>query len=145
METTSDIKILQIKEIPFELNRKIDNVSTDMMKDVVFSFLLVLQHQQGNDVVGLHSVMRYYVPKTKEVLLQGGASFIVQVNNWQSIAASDATIRSSHEVKELVLYANAFVSGMFFKQTAGTSLNAAFIPKWPIKELMDGMKIEILP
>lgn len=58
------IQILQIKEIPFEVNREV-NITADMIKDVKFSFLIVLQHIKGNDVVGLHTVVRYYLPDAK--------------------------------------------------------------------------------
>ena len=58
MEKMQHIQILQIKEIPFEVNREV-NITADMMKDVKFSFLIVLQHIKGNDVVGLHTVVRW--------------------------------------------------------------------------------------
>lgn len=42
MENKEQMQILQIKEIPFEVNREV-NITAEMMKDVKFSFLIVLQ------------------------------------------------------------------------------------------------------
>lgn len=80
MEMKQHIQILQIKEIPFEVNREV-NITSEMMKDVKFSFLIVLQHIKENDVVGLHTVVRYYLPDGKE-LLQGGVTVIAKLPNW---------------------------------------------------------------
>lgn len=87
MEKMQHIQILQIKEIPFEVNREV-NITADMMKDVKFSFLIVLQHIKGNDVVGLHTVVRYYLPDGKE-LLQGGATVIAKLSNWIELEDDD--------------------------------------------------------
>ena len=47
-------------------------------------------------------------------------------------------------VMEFVSYANAFVSGLFYKEAEGTPLNSAFIPKIPAEDLVEGMKIELI-
>ena len=142
MEMKQHIQILQIKEIPFEVNRE-DNITSEMKKDVKFSFLIVLQHIKGSDVVGLHTVVRYYLPDGKE-LLQGGATVIAKLPNWGELEDNDDKIKSSSMVMELVSYANAFVSGLFYKEAEGTPLNSAFIPKIPAEELVEGMKIELI-
>ena len=142
MEMKQHIQILQIKEIPFEVNREV-NITSEMMKDVKFSFLIVLQHIKENDVVGLHTVVRYYLPDGKE-LLQGGATVIAKLPNWGELEDNDDKIKSSSMVMELVSYANAFVSGLFYKEAEGTPLNSAFIPKIPAEDLVEGMKIELI-
>lgn len=142
MEMKQHIQILQIKEIPFEVNREV-NITSEMMKDVKFSFLIVLQHIKGSDVVGLHTVVRYYLPDGKE-LLQGGATVIAKLPNWGELEDNDDKIKSSSMVMELVSYANAFVSGLFYKEEEGTPLNSAFIPKIPAEDLVEGMKIELI-
>lgn len=142
METKQDIQILQIKEIPFDMNREV-NVTPDVMKEVKFSFLIVLQHIHGKNVVGLHTVVRYYLPDGK-VLLEGGATIVASIPNWTEIEDSEEKIKSSSYVSELVSYANAFVSGLFYKASEGTSLNSAFIPKVPVAELLAGMKVELV-
>lgn len=141
MEKKQHIQILQIKEIPFEVNREV-NITSEMMKDVKFSFLIVLQHIKGKDVVGLHTVVRYYLPDGKE-LLQGGATVIAKLPNWSELD-DDEKIKSSSMIKELVSYANAFVCGLFYKEAEGTPLNSAFIPKIPAEDLVEGMKIELI-
>lgn len=142
MEMKQHIQILQIKEIPFEVNREV-NITSEMMKDVKFSFLIVLQHIKENDVVGLHTVVRYYLPDGKE-LLQGGATVIAKLPNWGELEDNDDKIKSSSMVMDLVSYANAFVSGLFYKEAEGTPLNSAFIPKIPAEDLVEGMKIELI-
>lgn len=142
METKQHIQILQIKEIPFEVNREV-NITSEMMKDVKFSFLIVLQHIKGKDVVGLHTVVRYYLPDGKE-LLQGGATVIAKIPGWVEIEDDDEKIKSSSMIMEFVSYANAFVSGLFYKEAEGTPLNSAFIPKIPAEDLVKGMKIELV-
>ena len=142
MEKMQHIQILQIKEIPFEVNREV-NITADMMKDVKFSFLIVLQHIKGNDVVGLHTVVRYYLPDGKE-LLQGGATVIAKLSKWIELEDDDVKIKSSSMVLDFVSYANAFVSGLFYKEAEGTPLNSAFIPKIPADDLVKGMKIELV-
>lgn len=47
-------------------------------------------------------------------------------------------------VMDLVSYANAFVSGLFYKEAEGTPLNSVFIPKIPAEDLVEGMKIELI-
>ena len=47
-------------------------------------------------------------------------------------------------IMEFVSYANAFVSGLFYKEAEGTPLNSAFIPKIPAEDLVKGMKIELV-
>ena len=140
MVTTPHIQILQIKEIPFQVNREV-NITSEMMKDVKFSFLIVLQHIKGDDVVGLHTVVRYYMPDDKE-LLRGGVTVVAKLQEWVALEDDDEKIKSSPLVKELVSYANAFVSGLFYKEAEGTPLNSAFIPKIPTEELVKDMKIE---
>ena len=136
------IQILQIKEIPFEVNREV-NITSEMMKDVKFSFLIVLQHIKENDVVGLHTVVRYYLPDGKE-LLQGGVTVIAKLPNWGELEDNDDKIKSSSMVMDLVSYANAFVSGLFYKEAEGTPLNSVFIPKITAEDLVVGMKIELI-
>lgn len=140
MVTTPHIQILQIKEIPFQVNREV-NITSEMMKDVKFSFLIILQHIKGDDVVGLHTVVRYYMPDDKE-LLRGGVTVVAKLQEWVALEDDEEKIKSSHLVKELVSYANAFVSGLFYKEAEGTPLNSAFIPKIPTEELVKDMKIE---
>lgn len=142
METKQHIQILQIKEIPFEVNREV-TITSEIMKDVKFSFLIVLQHVKGNDVVGLHTVVRYYLPDGKE-LLQGGATVIAKLPDWEKLEDDDEKIKLSPTVMELVSYANAFVSGLFYKEAEGTPLNSAFIPKIPAEDLVEGMKIDLI-
>lgn len=142
MEMKQHIQILQIKEIPFEINREV-NITSEMMKDVKFSFLIVLQHIKENDVVGLHTVVRYYLPDGKE-LLQGGVTVIAKLPNWGELEDNDDKIKSSSMVMDLVSYANAFVSGLFYKEAEGTPLNSVFIPKIPAEDLVEGMKIELI-
>lgn len=142
MEMEQHIQILQIKEIPFEVNREV-NITSEMMKDVKFSFLIVLQHIKENDVVGLHTVVRYYLPDGKE-LLQGGVTVIAKLPNWGELEDNDDKIKSSSMVMDLVSYANAFVSGLFYKEAEGTPLNSVFIPKIPAEDLVEGMKIELI-
>ena len=142
MEMKQHIQILQIKEIPFEVNREV-NITSEMMKDVKFSFLIVLQHIKENDVVGLHTVVRYYLPDGKE-LLQGGVTVIAKLPNWGELEDNNDKIKSSSMVMDLVSYANAFVSGLFYKEAEGTPLNSAFIPKIPAEDLVEGMKIELI-
>lgn len=142
MEMKQHIQILQIKEIPFEVNREV-NITSEMMKDVKFSFLIVLQHIKENDVVGLHTVVRYYLPDGKE-LLQGGVTVIAKLPNWGELEGNDDKIKSSSMVMDLVSYANAFVSGLFYKEAEGTPLNSVFIPKIPAEDLVEGMKIELI-
>lgn len=142
MEMKQHIQILQIKEIPFEVNREV-NITSEMMKDVKFSFLIVLQHIKENDVVGLHTVVRYYLPDGKE-LLQGGVTVIAKLPNWGEFEDNNDKIKSSSMVMDLVSYANAFVSGLFYKEAEGTPLNSVFIPKIPAEDLVEGMKIELI-
>lgn len=142
MEMKQHIQILQIKEIPFEVNREV-NITSEMMKDVKFSFLIVLQHIKENDVVGLHTVVRYYLPDGKE-LLQGGVTVIAKLPNWGELEDNDDKIKSSSMVMDFVSYANAFVSGLFYKEAEGTPLNSVFIPKIPAEDLVEGMKIELI-
>ena len=142
MEMKQHIQILQIKEIPFEVNREV-NITSEMMKDVKFSFLIVLQHIKENDVVGLHTVVRYYLPDGKE-LLQGGVTVIAKLPNWGELEDNNDKIKSSSMVMDLVSYANALVSGLFYKEAEGTPLNSVFIPKIPAEDLVEGMKIELI-
>ncbi len=142
MDTKQHIQILQIKEIPFEVNREV-NITSEVMKDVRFSFLIILQHVKGNDVVGLHTVVRYYLPDGKE-LLQGGATIIAKLPRWGELEDDEKKIQSSPMVKDFISYANAFVSGLFYKEAEGTPLNAAFIPMIPAEDLVQGMKIELV-
>lgn len=140
----NDIQILKIKEIPFEVNREVESVNPDVMKDVKFSFLIVLQHIMGKNVVGLHSVVRYFLPDENKLLLEGGVTLIAKLASWKDIEDSEEKIKSSAVVKDLVSYANAFMSGLFYKQAEGSLLNSAFIPKIPVEELVKNMKIEVV-
>lgn len=142
MEDKKQIQMLQIKEIPFEVNREV-NITAEMMKDVKFSFLIVLQHVKGKDVIGLHTVVRYFLPN-KEELLHGGVTIIAKLKKWSEIEDGEEKIKSSCMTKDLVSYANAFVSGLFYKEVEGTPLNSAFIPMLPVEELVKGMKIELV-
>lgn len=136
-----NIELLLIKEIPFETNREFGNLSTDIVKNVRFSFLIVLQYQDESDTVGLHTVVRYIAP-SGEMLLQGGATFIARIKDWNKIAINEENIKNATSVKNLVAYSSAFVSGMFFKRNAGTLFNSTFIPNIPSEQLVAGMKIE---
>lgn len=81
-------------------------------------------------MVGLHTVVRYYLPDGKE-LLQGGATVIAKLSNWIELEDDYEKIKSLSMVLDFVSYANAFVSGLFYKEAEGTPLNSAFIPKIP--------------
>lgn len=142
MGTKQNIQILQIKEIPFVVNREVC-ITSEMMKDVTFSALIVLQYTKGNDVVGLHTVARYFLPDGKE-LLQGGATMIAKLQGWAELEDDEEKVRSSSMIKDFVSYANAFVSGLLYKEVEGTALNSAFIPKIPAEDLVKDMKIELV-
>lgn len=83
------------------------------------------------------------MPDGKE-LLQGGATVIAKIPGWVEIEDDDEKIKSSSMIMEFVSYANAFVSGLFYKEAEGTPLNSAFIPKIPAEDLVKGMKIELV-
>lgn len=75
-------------------------------------------------------------------MLHGGVTIIAKLQKWVEVEGDEEKIKSSCMTRDLVSYANAFVSGLFYKEVEGTPLNSAFIPRIPVEQLVKGMKIE---
>ena len=137
----SEVGILRVRELPFEVNREIESITPEVMKGVRFSFLIVLQHIKGKNVVGLHFMVRYTQPDDT-VLLHGGATFIAKLAGWEKVEDSETKIKDFAPVLALASYASAFVAGLLYKQAEGSILNSVFLPILPVEELVRNMKIE---
>ncbi len=141
METT--FQILRIKELPHQVNKEID-LTQDDISNLKISFLIVLQHRPTDNIIGLHTMVRYTHNETNQIL-ESGVTHIAKIENWDSIKSSNETIKSSIAIRELVGYATAFISGLVYVQTEGCALHQYFIPHISAEELINNMKIEQLP
>ena len=138
MET--QFKILQIKELPFQVKHDVELTQEDM-NNVKISFLIVLQHRSSDNVIGLHTMVRY-MHNENDIILESGVTHIAMINEWDSIKNSTEAIKTSTTIKELLGYATAFISGLVYRQTDGCSLHNYFIPFIPSEDLISNLKIE---
>ena len=135
--------ILHIRELPSSIIRDDDVAKEDIAKSRL-SYLVVFQHQEGNEAVALHVSLRLQ-SEGKTVLLQEGATFIVKVIGWDEMAKDEPSLRGNERIIALVDYGLAFVSGMVFRHVSGTALNSLDPPIIDAMRIMDHVVIDLRP
>lgn len=137
---TNLFEILQIRELPSSIVRD-DEVTKEEVAKSQLSFLIVFQHQEGNEAVALHVSLRYQIPDGA-VLLQEGATLVAKIAGWNDIAKDDVSLRSNESVISLVDYGLAFVGGMIYRHVAGTILNSVLPPHIDAAKIMQYVAID---
>ena len=133
-------EILQIRELPSSIVRDDEATKEEVAKSRL-SFLVVFQHQEGNEAVALHVSLRYQIPDGA-VLLQEGATLIAKIAGWDGIAKDEASVRSNETVISLVDYGLAFVGGMIYRHVAGTILNSILPPHINASSIMEHVVVD---
>ncbi len=133
-------EILQIRELPSSIVRD-DEVTKEEVAKSRLSFLVVFQHQEGNEAVALHVSLRYQIPDGA-VLLQEGATLIAKIAGWDGMAKDEASVRSNETVISLVDYGLAFVGGMIYRHVAGTILNSILPPYINASSIMEHVVVD---
>lgn len=137
---TNPFEILQIRELPSSIIRD-DEVTKDEVAKSRLSFLIVFQHQEGNEAVALHVSLRYQIPDGA-VLLQEGATLIARIAGWNGMSKDEASVRSNETVISLVDYGLAFVGGMIYRHVAGTILNSVLPPHIDASSIMEHVVVD---
>lgn len=140
---TNPFEILQIRELPSSIVRD-DEVTKEEVEKSRLSFLIVFQHQEGNEAVALHVSLRYQIPDGA-VLLQEGATFVAKIAGWNDMAKDEASLRSNDSVISLVDYGLVFVGGMIYRHVAGTILNSVLPPHMNAASVMKYVVIDPKP
>jgi len=133
-------EILQIRELPSSIVRD-DEVTKEEVAKSRLSFLVVFQHQEGNEAVALHVSLRYQIPDGA-VLLQEGATLIAKIAGWDGMVKDEASVRSNETVISLVDYGLAFVGGMIYRHVAGTILNSILPPYINASSIMEHVVVD---
>lgn len=133
-------EILQIRELPSSIVRD-DEVTKEEVTKSRLSFLVVFQHQEGNEAVALHVSLRYQIPDGA-VLLQEGATLIAKIAGWDGMAKDEASVRSNDTIISLVDYGLAFVGGMIYRHVAGTILNSVLPPHIDASSIMEHVVVD---
>ena len=133
-------EILQIRELPSSIVRD-EEVTKEEVGKSRLSFLVVFQHQEGNEAVALHVSLRYQVPDGA-VLLQEGATLVVKITGWKGMNKDEKSLRSNDIVISLVDYGIAFVEGMIYRHVAGTVLNSVLPPHMDAASIMQYVVID---
>lgn len=136
-------EILQIRELPSSIVRD-DEVTKEEVAKSRLSFLIVFQHQEGNEAVALHVSLRYQVPDGA-VLLQEGATLVAKIAGWEGISKDETSLRSNDSVISLVDYGLAFVGGMIYRHVAGSVLNSVLPPHIDAASIMQYVVIDSKP
>lgn len=137
---TNPFEILQIRELPSSIVRD-DEVTKEEVEKSRLSFLIVFQHQEGNEAVALHVSLRYQIPDGA-VLLQEGATFVAKIAGWNDMAKDEASLRSNDSVISLVDYGLVFVGGMIYRHVAGTILNSVLPPYINASSIMEHVVVD---
>ena len=140
MNENSNFKIVHINELPSMFNREV-KIDEEMLKKCTLGYLVVLQYQKGNETIGLHVSIRYMTPDEK-VLMQEGATFVVNIECWEEMSHEKKALRESSVIKLLVEYGLSFVSGMIYRRVSGTVMNNIFVPYMDSSVIMENVVIE---
>lgn len=138
----SQFEILQIRELPSTIVRDNELSKEDVAKKRL-SYLVVFQHQEGNEAVAVHISLRYQTEKT--VLLQEGASFIAKIDHWGEMPKDDDSLKHDERIVAFVDYGLAFVGGMVFRHVAGTALNSIVPPQIKAEDIMENVVFNTMP
>ncbi|MBO5632716.1 MAG: hypothetical protein J5965_26990 [Aeriscardovia sp.] len=136
-------EILQIRELPSSIVRD-DEVTKEEVAKSRLSFLIVFQHQEGNEAVALHVSLRYQV-LDGAVLLQEGATLVAKISGWEGMSKDETSLRSNDSVISLVDYGLAFVGGMIYRHVAGSVLNSVLPPHMDAASIMQYVVIDAKP
>ena len=139
---TNPFEILQIRELPSSIVRD-DEVTKEVVAKSHLSFLIVFQHQEGNEATALHVSLRYQIPDGA-VLLQEGATFVAKIADWNDMAKDEASLRNNERVISLVDYGLAFVEGMIYRHVAGSKLNSVLPPYMDAANIMQYVVIDAI-
>lgn len=139
---SNQFDILQIRELPSSIVRD-GEVSKEEVGKSRLSFLVVFQHQEGNEAVAAHVSLRYQTEKT--VLLQEGATLIAKIDGWEGMAKDEASLKKDERIVAFVDYALAFVGGMVFRHVAGTALNSITPSQIMAANIMEHVVINAMP
>lgn len=142
MSENNNFEIVHIHELPSFFNREV-KVDEEMIKKCTLGYLVVLQHKENNETVGLHVSIRYITPDNN-VLMQEGATIVVKIEDWNNMPHEEKTLRESPSVRLLVEYGLSFVSGMIFTRASGTVMNNIFVPHMATSIIMNDIVIENL-
>ncbi|MBR1466867.1 MAG: hypothetical protein IJ607_11000 [Bacteroidaceae bacterium] len=138
----NQFEILQIRELPSSIVRD-GEVSKEDVAASRLSYLIVFQHQEGNEAVAVHVSLRYQTEKT--VLLQEGATLIAKIDGWDEMSKDDESLKKDERILAFIDYSLAFVGGMVFRHVAGTALNSIAAPQIMAVNIMDNVVINALP
>ena len=136
-------EILQVRELPSSIVRD-DDVTKEEVAKSRLSFLIVFQHQEGNEAVALHVSIRYQVPDGA-VLLQEGATIVAKIAGWEDMAKDEASLKNNDIVISFVDYGLAFVGGMIYRHVAGSVLNSVLPPHMDAASIMQYVVIDAKP
>lgn len=140
---SNQFEILQIRELPSLIVRD-GEVSKEDVANSRLSFLVVFQHQEGNEAVALHVSLRYQTEK-EAVLLQEGVTLIAKIDGWPEMSKDEKSLRQDERVLSLVDFGLPFVSGMIYRHVQGTVLNSIILPHVSASDIIDSMIIEAKP
>lgn len=138
----SQFEILQIRELPSTIVRDNELSKEDVAKSRL-SYLVVFQHQEGNEAVAVHISLRYQTEKT--VLLQEGATLIAKIDKWGEMPKDDYSLKHDERIVAFVDYGLAFVGGMVFRHVAGTALNSIVPPQIKAEDIMENVVFNTMP
>ena len=138
----NQFEILQIRELPSTVVRDSELSKEDVAKSRL-SYLVVFQHQEGNEAVAVHISLRYQTEKT--VLLQEGATLIAKIDGWDEMPKDDESLKHDERVLAFVDYGLAFVGGMVFRHVAGTALNSITPPQIMAKDIVEHVVFNSMP
>ena len=138
----SQFEILQIRELPSTIVRDNELSKEDVAKSRL-SYLVVFQHQKGNEAVAVHISLRYQTEKT--VLLQEGATLIAKIDKWGEMPKDDYSLKHDERIVAFVDYGLAFVGGMVFRHVAGTALNSIVPPQIKAEDIMENVVFNTMP
>ena len=138
----NQFEILQIRELPSSIVRD-GEVSKDDVANSRMSYLVVFQHQEGNEAVAVHVSLRYQTDKI--VLLQEGATLIAKIDGWGEMAKDEESLKHDEHIIAFVDYALAFVGGMVFRHVAGTALNGILPPHIVAANIMEHVVVNAMP
>lgn len=137
---TNKFEILQVRELPSTIAR--DNaVKKDDIARSQWSYLVVFQHQEGNEAVALHVSLRCQTPN-ETVLLQEGVTLIARIEGWKEMAKDDKSLKGDDRIMALVDYGLSFVEGMSYRHISGTVINSVTPPHITAATIMENVVID---
>lgn len=137
---SNKFEILQVRELPSTIVRDRE-VTKEEIERSQWSFLIVFQHQEGNEAVALHLSLRYQIPN-EAVLLQEGVTLIAQIDGWKDMAKDEQSIKADERIAAFVDYGLTFVEGMIYRHISGTALNSVNPPHITSSDIMENIVID---